>query len=248
MNWLNWKDIEVEPIDFLKTGTVIDTVCGGIVRGTMTVISGSTGNGKSMFAAQLAYFMSQHHKVAYLSMENTKNEDLKRFSSFERQFGFTAKFNYARELIGIKDLEVPADTEVLFIDSFDFMLENSMDGVLQNGFQSSVACNELSKRLIEFAETNNVAIVVVVQLNTEAERSELWELLPSNIKGGYTISQKATHIWAIQNKNGFKIKMLKNRIGTKDNDIYMVNGGPADRRLDLTKDSKFETINIKGKR
>lgn len=87
----DFKVSENEKISFIKLGSEkIDLICGGIPKNNITVVSGSTGCGKSMLLTNIAYVMCKNNpklSIIYISLENAPCDDQERIESVIDYYG-----------------------------------------------------------------------------------------------------------------------------------------------------------------
>lgn len=135
---------------------------GGIVRGSLVLVGGEPGIGKSTLLLQAAYNISKTKKVLYLSGEESKEQIKLRaerlgFSSFDLLICNTNDLEQA-------ELEIEqSKSEFVIIDSVQTLSSKEVSSV-----QGSVSqVKEITARLMEVAKGKNITVFLVGHVTKE---------------------------------------------------------------------------------
>lgn len=146
-----------EPVTRAVSGiTEFDRVCGGgIVPGSIILIGGEPGIGKSTLLLQTLAALSNEHECAYISGEESKEQICLR----AQRLGLSkAKIKLACENDIQAVLEsLPSGQEFLVIDSIQTLMDNNVDSTPG----SITQIKSCSASLINFAKKNNTAVFLV---------------------------------------------------------------------------------------
>lgn len=182
-----FKKKKLEKVSFFTTDTEFDTLCDGIPRGHVTLISAGTGVGKSMFSITLASSLAQKYKVLYFSLENTASEDQERFIGVQYP-----KIPYLAYL-NIEDLDLfysdyvyqslrayIRDTafDIVFIDGLQLFLPDASDGM-----GSYNVGNKVLSELAYICKKYKKTVVLSWQLNRQSEDKTVYELTNGDVSG-----------------------------------------------------------------
>lgn len=148
----------------LKTGiNEFDSVLGGgLVAGSVTLISGEPGIGKSTLLLQVAGAVSEKGKVVYLSGEESFEQialRAKRLEIGSQNILVAAETEVNSVLSGIK----PEDTVLLIADSVQTLYSGDLDAIPG----SVVQVREVALRLVSFAKKNNIPVIIVGHVTKE---------------------------------------------------------------------------------
>lgn len=129
---------------------------GGLVAGSVTLLGGEPGIGKSTLLLQVAAALAQGHVVVYASGEESTHQTAAR----ARRLGLDAgqlKLVHANELDSILNLATEQRATLLVIDSIQTMqlasVENTAGSVSQ--------LRECTARLVRFAKGGGPAVMIV---------------------------------------------------------------------------------------
>ena len=156
--------IEGKPLERLKSGyKEFDRVLGGgLVPGSLVLIGGDPGIGKSTLLLQSATEMAKHHSVLYVSAEESAQQVRLRWQRLEGQ-------NSTLKLLAETDLErVIEELETLrpsvaIIDSIQALNDNRLTST--PGSVSQV--RDCSAYLQKLAKVNEIALVIVGHVTKE---------------------------------------------------------------------------------
>ena len=211
-----------EATEFIQTGSkCIDFVCGGIPKNRVTVVTGGSGQGKSMLLANMAYLTAVNNpnvNVAYISLENERADDSDRFNTIIADYGKCANFDYAN----LSDQAFNAETETDAWEMLKVVLENTsydlyfIDGTemvfSQDPQQMHLNGNECMKEYIKMTKAGKT-IIFSWQLKKESVGKKLKELSQFDISASSCICQKAGVVLAIGSNDNMNksIRILKCR-------------------------------------
>ncbi|MFC1651640.1 DNA repair protein RadA [Patescibacteria group bacterium] len=158
------KDIPTLKVSRIPTGSQeLDRVLsGGIVPGSLGLISGDPGVGKSTLALQVAAKVSQDHPVLYISGEESLNqiklrsERLKINSEKLHLFAETSLDNILKQIKEIKP-------HLIIVDSVQTLHSNSFTGTAGSISQVSNCTNIL----LDIAKATNIPIVLIGHVTKE---------------------------------------------------------------------------------
>ncbi len=139
----------------------LDTVLGGgIVPSSMVLIGGDPGIGKSTILTQVAGFLSNNHKVLYVSAEESCSQ---------------VKIRYDR--LGIKSDNLMVMNEnvlenvILEAENYEFLIVDSIQAVYLEEMSSSAGSvaqvKECASRLMRLAKNKNVTVFIVGHVTKE---------------------------------------------------------------------------------
>lgn len=148
----------------------IDTGCGefdrvlggGIVKGSVILISGEPGIGKSTLLLQISGYISQKYKMLYVSGEESKNQIKLR----AKRLGVSSQNLYILTETDIYDVLNQIDTlspDVVIVDSIQTMYDERF-----NSTPSSITqVKECTMSLINKAKSTGTAMLIVGHVNKE---------------------------------------------------------------------------------
>ena len=129
---------------------------GGIVPGSLILVGGDPGIGKSTLVLQAAEGLASNKNVLYVSGEESESQIKMRANrlgvSGENLF-FLSHTDIDEIIAAAKN----ADTEILIIDSVQTMESASSSGYAGSVTQIRNSC----MLLMEFAKTNNVSVIII---------------------------------------------------------------------------------------
>ncbi|MDD4412709.1 MAG: DNA repair protein RadA [Patescibacteria group bacterium] len=137
---------------------------GGIVPGSLTLIGGEPGIGKSTIVAQITNALSDKNKVVYMSGEESTGQLALRLSrlgcSLER-----LSFIVETELESILAALTNNKTDLLVIDSIQTIRTATESG--EAGGTSQIRA--VTTKLLEFAKKNNVAVLIIGHITKDGQ-------------------------------------------------------------------------------
>ena len=137
---------------------------GGIVPGSVILIGGDPGIGKSTLSLQMASFLSQKGlKVLYVSGEESGQQTKMRFERVNKR---NNKFLYIVNQVDLKAITEYLNTlkpEVIVIDSIQVMYDSQIGS--SPGSVSQV--RECSARLTQLAKSQGVSLIIIGHVTKE---------------------------------------------------------------------------------
>lgn len=141
----------------------LDSVLGGgFVPGSLILLSGEPGIGKSTILLQAACDLSKKLKVAYVTAEESTYQvtlRAKRLNLHENNLLLLAENN----LETILDLIQKEKPEVVIIDS----IQAIYDPMLESGCGNVSQVRECANKLLRLAKDNNIIVILVGHVNKE---------------------------------------------------------------------------------
>lgn len=157
---------EVSSIQVARTKTEMEefnrVLGGGVVPGSLVLIGGDPGIGKSTLLLQVSTQLSQVGTVLYVSGEESAQQiklRAERLGDIDSEFYLYAETNMQRIRSEIEKIQ----PDFLIIDSIQTILSPEILGV-----QGSVSqVREVTAELMQLAKTNNIAIFIVGHVTKE---------------------------------------------------------------------------------
>lgn len=176
------------------------TLGGGIVPGSLILLGGDPGVGKSTLILQVAAALAKSHSVLYASGEESASQVLLR----AQRLGIPTGNCY---LLSMTDLEQVLDeakrleTDILVIDSIQTMQMSDADGIV--GSVSQV--KECTQALLHFAKESGTAVIIIGHVTKEG-----------NIAGPRLLEHMVDTVLYLEGEAGHPLRILraaKNRFG-----------------------------------
>lgn len=199
----SWTEKDLPKLEFLKTKTEFDSICGGIPKKAITVVSGYSGNGKSFALLHLASALSQDYKVLYVSVENVPQIDIERFKAVPAHYNINNKnivyYNVAYDGTPYDEVTKKIERQLavehydaLFIDGGDILMEGD------DGSKMYANGNKLMQRWKAIGEFCDMAVVVSWQLGRESEKKKIDEIGTSDIAQSIGVVRYASLVLAVK--------------------------------------------------
>ena len=196
-------EVSIKENGRFKTGiSEFDRVMGGgIVSGSLVLISGDPGIGKSTLLLMVSGILSRSFKVLYVSGEESLNQIKMRASRLglgEEKLLAVSETNI-ESVLSLTDSEKP---DVVVIDSIQTMALSERSGI--PGSVSLV--REITSELMEIAKKNNITVFIVGHI-TKA----------GNIAGPMTLEHMVDVVLFMEGDNTHSFRLLrskKNRFGS----------------------------------
>ncbi|MBQ9728392.1 MAG: DNA repair protein RadA [Clostridia bacterium] len=156
------KQIGYEKFDRMKSGIAeFDTVLGGgIVRGSLVLLGGDPGIGKSTLLTQVAAHLGQTKKVLYVSAEESCSQVKMRCD----RLGVDSENLYLLNETCIEDVEASlGDSEVVIIDSIQAVYTETLSSAAGSVGQ----VRECAAKLMRIAKSNNVTFFIIGHVTKE---------------------------------------------------------------------------------
>lgn len=201
----------------LLTHTEFDKLAGGIPKNALTIISGATGNGKSLSSLMVAYALACSYTILYISCENKRKTDNSRLKDLTKLFGIQDTFFYVN-IRSVKD-KMNAIEGALLSTGFDIIVLDGVQFIMKSGEtggQMQAIGETLVKGILEAINTNDNKPTVLLswQLRREATKKKLDELTTDDIALSISIGQACEQAYVVsKNKSDGSIWMgsIKNR-------------------------------------
>ena len=160
------KLAEVTSIDVNRTKTEMDefnrVLGGGVVPGSLVLIGGDPGIGKSTLLLQVSTQLSHQGTVLYVSGEESAEQiklRAERLGDIDSEFYLYAETNMQNIRTEIEKIK----PEFLIIDSIQTVMSPEISSV-----QGSVSqVREVTAELVQLAKTNNIATFIVGHMTKE---------------------------------------------------------------------------------
>ena len=157
-------DIKEEDYKRIPTGfSELDHVLGGgIVPGSMTLIGGEPGVGKSTLILEMSKSLAKNKKVLYISGEESAGQ----ISLRAKRMGIESKNIFISSEIyvdNIASMIVNEEPGVVFVDSIQTITRES----LPNGAGTVTQLRECSQILLETAKKTNIPIFLIGHITKE---------------------------------------------------------------------------------
>lgn len=157
---------DVDNIHYARTQTDMDefnrVLGGGVVPGSMILIGGDPGIGKSTLLLQVSTQLANKGTVLYVSGEESA-EQIKlrseRLGDIDNEFYLYAETNMENVRVEVERIQ----PDFLIIDSIQTMMSPEISGI-----QGSVSqVREVTAELMQLAKTNNIATFIVGHVTKE---------------------------------------------------------------------------------
>ena len=160
------KLAEVTSINVNRTKTEMEefnrVLGGGVVPGSLVLIGGDPGIGKSTLLLQVSTQLSQVGTVLYVSGEESAQQiklRAERLGDIDSEFYLYAETNMQSVRAEVEKIQ----PDFLIIDSIQTIMSPEISGV-----QGSVSqVREVTAELMQLAKTNNIAIFIVGHVTKE---------------------------------------------------------------------------------
>lgn len=209
---------EKQEREYLTGYHVIDNTLRGIDAGSLVVVSGATGEGKTTFSTSLTKKMS--NKILWFTYEMSYREFIKKFDVVPENLYLPQKLTTGHlDWIEQRIIEGIAkfDTEVVFIDHLHYLVDME---VLNN---PSLKIGAIVRRLKRIAVNWGVVIVLIAH-TTKVKADENLDL--DMIRDSSFIAQEADVVFMIRRdkdtENEAIVGIRKNRKSGKLGNITMV--------------------------
>mgnify|MGYP000848520708 FL=1 len=176
------------------------TLGGGIVPGSLILLGGDPGVGKSTLILQVAAVLAESHSVLYASGEESASQVLLR----AQRLGIPTDNCYLLSMTDLEQVLAEAkrlETDVLVIDSIQTMQMSDADGIV--GSVSQV--KECTQALLHFAKETGTAVIIIGHVTKEG-----------NIAGPRLLEHMVDTVLYLEGEAGHPLRVLraaKNRFG-----------------------------------
>jgi len=161
---LRIEEIQLNPEERIKTNNLeLDTVLGGgLVKGSVTLLGGEPGIGKSTLLLQIALSISQ--KVLYVSGEESQSQIKMRAERIDASSSNCLILTETNTQQIFKNIE-EVQPEFLVIDSIQTLHTNSIEA--SPGSISQI--RETTAELIKFAKETETPVLLIGHINKEGQ-------------------------------------------------------------------------------
>ena len=218
------QDLETAESERYPTGVgEFDRVLGGgAVKGSVLLLGGDPGIGKSTMALQAAGYMHKTSRLLYISGEESLHQIKMRAARLQVDEGFLVAAQ--PELSGIMQIVEESNPEVLIIDSVQSMYSEAVDGI--PGTIKQV--KEVTAGLMHLAKKKNMAIFLIGHVTKEGNIAGP-KLLEHMVDGVFYLEGDRYHNFRI-------LRGVKNRFGsTNEIGVFLMN----ERGLEEVKDPSY---------
>lgn len=176
------------------------TLGGGIVPGSLILLGGDPGVGKSTLILQVATTLAESHSVLYASGEESASQVLLR----AQRLGIPTGNCYLLSMTDLEQVLAEAkrlETDILVIDSIQTMQMSDADGIV--GSVSQV--KECTQALLHFAKESGTAVIIIGHVTKEG-----------NIAGPRLLEHMVDTVLCLEGEAGHPLRVLraaKNRFG-----------------------------------
>jgi DNA repair protein RadA/Sms len=173
---------------------------GGVVEGSVILIGGEPGIGKSTLLLQIADALSRHGKVLYASGEESPSQIKLRASRLGIQQD-TIFVSFETEISSLQNLVEEYHPEILIVDSIQTTYTQDIEGTA--GSISQI--KESTQRLVQLAKKDNVTVFIVGHVTKDG-----------NIAGPKFLEHLVDVVLYLEGDRNGMIRMLrgnKNRFG-----------------------------------
>lgn len=192
--------------DRLQIGiSEFDRVCGGgIVPGSVLLVGGEPGIGKSTLLLQVAAQISKTHKTAYISGEEGLDQirmRAQRLHVSNANVQLASETNLRRIMATLESKDPP---EFVIIDSIQTMFLDSLESAPGTVAQVRTCAHEL----IQIAKKRNIALLIVGHVTKEG-----------NIAGPRVLEHMVDAVLYFEGDRNYQFRILrsvKNRFGPTD--------------------------------
>ena len=158
------SDIDISITERIKTfDKELDSVLGGgFVPGSLLLLAGEPGIGKSTILLQVADNLSKKHKVAYVSAE----ESIYQIKLRAERLGLKGTNIF---LLAENNLEII--TDLIEKEKFDFLIIDSIQAIYHPDLESSAGnisqVRECANQILRLAKDKNITTILVGHVNKE---------------------------------------------------------------------------------
>ena len=175
-----------------------DTIIGGFGEENLAIISGPTGQGKTLFAQNLtAWLAKEGHKTLWFSFELSLSEIYERFQAFENKPVFyVPKTNNAHSLIWIERKIVEGmakfDTKFVVIDHTHYLFN-----MRETGESTSLYLGDIIRQLKLIARKYGIVIFLIHHL----KKTDILEgPTISDLRDSSFVGQEADYVMMVWRK------------------------------------------------
>ncbi len=177
-----------------------NVVGGGIMPGSLLVLTGDPGIGKSTLLLHVAYKLSEKYKVFYFSSEESL-EQVKQRASRIKSINDKLLFSDQAQIESIIETSQQEKPDIIIIDSIQncfFASSHSFPGTVGQLRETSFA-------LMRLAKENNIAVIITCHITKEGQMA-----------GPKTLEHMVDGVFYLQGEDRWHTRILrsiKNRFG-----------------------------------
>ena len=237
---------EYGSLEFIQTNTSFDDMCGGILKESVTVIAGATGDGKSLSSIHLACSLPKDLSILYCSCENDIRVDIQRKEQCEKMYKIPKNFFYWNYLedelnnkkftqMGIIDLIKEGCFDIVFLDAWQNLVPPA-----ENGAEMKAQGDKLMEELISACRSSKTTAIMTWQLSRGTVAKDIQDLSSDDLSLSIGVARYASHIYVIKRSNKantkikpyWKMRLIKSRTGYNN----------ANATIDLIPDGIFRFV------
>lgn len=161
------KELDIKENERIKTGfSELDEILGGgLMNGSITLISGEPGIGKSTLLFQIALNISKENKVLYVSGEESSLQVSSRIKRFIDVIPENLFFIYENDIENIIEVLENIKPRIFIIDSIQVMKNENIDSA--SGSPSQV--RSIMDIIVNFVKKNNITCLIVGHITKEGD-------------------------------------------------------------------------------
>jgi len=161
------KEIKSEDFARISTGfTELDEILGGgLMKGSLTLISGEPGIGKTTLLFQIALNMAKEKKVLYVSGEESVLQISSRIKRLIKEIPENLFFIYENDIQNILDVIDNIKPDVFIIDSIQVIKSENIDS--SSGSPSQV--RYIMDVITNLIKENNITCLIVGHITKEGD-------------------------------------------------------------------------------
>ncbi|MFH1611278.1 MAG: DNA repair protein RadA, partial [Patescibacteria group bacterium] len=202
---LSLGDACVQNVKHIPTKiTELDRVlCGGLVPGSVTLLAGEPGIGKSTLVAQIAFVFSDQKPAYYVSGEESEGQvamRMKRLNIDPKNITFSNAVDVDEIISASKTI----NPSLLIIDSIQTMISSQIDNLPG----TPTAVRAATAQLIGYAKQNNMPVLIIGQMTKDG-----------SVAGPKTLEHLVDTVLTLEGDKQCAFRLLhanKNRFGSTD--------------------------------
>lgn len=165
-DFVDLSEIKSEKLDRLKVNiSEVDRVLGGgIVPGSLILLSGEPGIGKSTIVAQIADAIGKNNSVIYVSGEESASQVKDRLNRLQcdiKNIKFISETNVEKIVAAAKK----AEPSLLIVDSIQTVYSN--DIMSEAGSVTQIRAS--ATKFLELAKQNNIAVILIGHITKDGQ-------------------------------------------------------------------------------
>lgn len=218
---------------YVKTNSTIDYYFEkGFILPSINLVTGSTGDGKSLTLLHMAYCASKSHKILFISCENSLQTDFGRMAKLKKIYKNYNEdnilyinahdYNNNKDLPDVKpssihELLKTGMFDMVFIDSYQVLFDTEAE----DGAKMHEVGNNIMKTLHSISVSKKIAVFMTWQLARIKVKS-IDEIDENDISQSIGVARYASTMFVVRhdkkNQKDWRIKLIKSREEYIDND------------------------------